>query len=183
MFSSSKKAANGERSNRGMPSIISAELRIIGDLVCQGDLMIEGHVEGNIKCQSITVGETATIAGEIDCETARICGRVKGQIIGHAVTLTPTARVVGDIRHETIAIESGAYFEGQLRHREAKDTKPVEEPLTLSELHTQPKAEAEIRPLSVVAASVSKPARETKGERITARTEIALPNGKASSAH
>lgn len=159
-----------------MPSIISAELRIIGDLVCQGDLMIEGLVEGNIKCQSITVGESATIAGEIECETARICGRVKGQINGRAVTLTPTARVIGDIRHENIAIEYGAYFEGQLRHRETRDSKPNEEPLTLSDLHPQA---AEIRPLSVVAKQV----REPKGERMPVRADLALPNGKATSAH
>jgi cytoskeletal protein CcmA (bactofilin family) len=185
MFSSSKKAARADRPGRGMPSIISSELRIIGDLVCQGDLTIEGLVEGNIKCVSVTIGESATIAGEIECETARICGRVKGQINGRAVTLTPTARVIGDIRHETIAIESGAYFEGQLRHREARDTKPVEEPLTLTEAPPPAKPEAEIRPLAVVATAAPKPPREAKGERIAARAAdtAALPNGKAGAAH
>lgn len=186
MFSSSKKASGRDRNARGMPSIISAELRITGDLVCQGDVMIEGVVEGSIKCQSVTVGESATIAGEIECETARICGRVKGRISGTAITLTPTARVVGDIQHETIAIETGAYFEGQLRHHEAHaaaEARHAGEPSPASEaaIPGAAKPETEFRPLSVVAAP-GKPPREPKSERAMARGD-AHPNGKTTGAH
>ena len=179
MFSSSKRAAGRDRAARGMPSIISSELRIIGDLVCQGDVMIEGVVEGNIKCVSVTVGESATVAGEIDCETARVCGRVKGRISGKAIALSPTARVIGDIQHETIAIETGAYFEGHLRHHEAR-AKHAEEPASDSLAAAKP--EAEIRSLSVIGATQVKPVRDAKGERQVVRGEP-HPNGKATSAH
>jgi cytoskeletal protein CcmA (bactofilin family) len=60
-----------------------------------------------------------------------INGRVVGRVRGLKVRLTATARVEGDIIHKTIAIESGAHFEGSVQREEdpltkaARDTKPV----------------------------------------------------------
>ena len=43
-------------------------------------------------------------------------GRVEGPIHGGEVLLKSHAYVVGDIEHETLAIESGAYFDGRSVH-------------------------------------------------------------------
>ena len=45
-------------------------------------------------------------------------GRVIGRVRGLKVRLTATARVEGDIIHKTIAIESGAHFEGSVQRQE-----------------------------------------------------------------
>jgi cytoskeletal protein CcmA (bactofilin family) len=45
-------------------------------------------------------------------------GRVVGRVRGLKVRLTATARVEGDIIHKTIAIESGAHFEGSVQRAE-----------------------------------------------------------------
>ena len=45
-------------------------------------------------------------------------GRVIGRLRGLKVRLTATARVEGDIVHKTIAIESGAHFEGTVQRQE-----------------------------------------------------------------
>ena len=42
-------------------------------------------------------------------------GRVVGRLRGLKVRLTSTAKVEGDIIHKTIAIESGAHFEGSVQ--------------------------------------------------------------------
>ena len=60
----------------------------------------------------LTVGESATIKGEIIADDVVINGRIVGRVRGLKVRLTSTARVEGDIIHKTIAIESGAHFEG-----------------------------------------------------------------------
>jgi cytoskeletal protein CcmA (bactofilin family) len=41
-----------------------------------------------------------------------------GRVRGLKVRLTSTARVEGDIIHKTIAIESGAHFEGSVQRQE-----------------------------------------------------------------
>ena len=43
-----------------------------------------------------------------------INGHVSGTIRAKKVTLTSSAKVEGDIIHQTLAIETGAYFEGSI---------------------------------------------------------------------
>jgi cytoskeletal protein CcmA (bactofilin family) len=66
----------------------------------------------------LTVGETALIKGEVIADDIVVNGRVVGKIRGLKVRLTATARVEGDIIHKTIAIESGAHFEGSVQRQE-----------------------------------------------------------------
>ncbi|MDZ4134926.1 MAG: polymer-forming cytoskeletal protein, partial [Paracoccaceae bacterium] len=66
----------------------------------------------------LTVGESATIRGEIVADDIVVNGRVIGRVRGLKVRLTSTARVEGDIIHKTIAIESGAHFEGSVQRQD-----------------------------------------------------------------
>jgi len=66
----------------------------------------------------LTVGETATVKGEVVADDVVVNGRIIGRLRGLKVRLTATARVEGDIVHKTIAIESGAHFEGSVQRQE-----------------------------------------------------------------
>ncbi len=96
----------------GMPSVISTDLRVVGDLHCAGDIQVEGKVEGDIKSKSVTVGEGAQVKGGIHAEAVRVSGAVKGQIEATSITLAKTAKVKGDLLHKTLSIEAGAQLEG-----------------------------------------------------------------------
>lgn len=100
------------------PSILSSDLTIQGNLKTTGDIQVEGTVEGDIRAHLLTVGESATIKGEIVADDVVINGRIVGRVRGLKVRLTSTARVEGDIIHKTIAIESGAHFEGSVQRAE-----------------------------------------------------------------
>ena len=99
-------------------SVLSPDLTVVGNLKTTGDIQVEGTVEGDIRAHLLTVGETATIRGEIVADDIVINGRVVGRVRGLKVRLTSTARVEGDIIHKTIAIESGAHFEGSVARQE-----------------------------------------------------------------
>ncbi|MFC7705128.1 polymer-forming cytoskeletal protein [Plastorhodobacter daqingensis] len=99
-------------------SILSSDLTIVGNLKTTGDIQVEGTVEGDIRAHLLTVGEQATIRGEIVADDVVVNGRVVGRVRGLKVRLTSTARVEGDIIHKTIAIESGAHFEGSVQRQE-----------------------------------------------------------------
>ena len=75
-------------------------------------------LEGDIRAHLLTVGETATIRGEIVADDIVVNGRVIGRVRGLKVRLTSTAKVEGDIIHKTIAIESGAHFEGSVQRQD-----------------------------------------------------------------
>lgn len=103
---------------RVSPSVMSSDLTVTGNIQTQGDIQIEGNVEGDIRAHQLTIGESATIKGEIVGDDIIVNGRVIGRVRGLKVRLTATARVEGDIIHKTIAIESGAHFEGSVQRQE-----------------------------------------------------------------
>jgi cytoskeletal protein CcmA (bactofilin family) len=99
-------------------SVLSSDLTVTGNLRTTGDIVIEGVIDGDIRAHLLTVGETATIRGEIVADDIVINGRVTGRVRGLKVRLTSTARVEGDIIHKTIAIESGAHFDGSVQRQD-----------------------------------------------------------------
>ena len=101
-----------------VPSIISTNLRIVGNLISEGDVQVDGIIEGDVRSRTLTVSEGATVNGQIHAETVRIRGNTLGRITANNVELGPTAKVVGDIVHTVLSIESGAYLEGQCKHIE-----------------------------------------------------------------
>ena len=99
-------------------SLLSADLHLTGNLKTSGDIQVEGTVEGDIRAHLLTVGESATIKGEVSADDVIVNGRVVGRVRGLKVRLTASARVEGDIIHKTIAIESGAHFEGSVQRQD-----------------------------------------------------------------
>jgi cytoskeletal protein CcmA (bactofilin family) len=94
------------------PSIISADLRIVGDMVSIGEIHIDGTVNGDIKCQILVIGQNGNVTGEILADNVRLHGTVTGQVQGKSVFLAATARMIGDVAHESLAIEPGAFIDG-----------------------------------------------------------------------
>ena len=99
-------------------SILSSDLHVTGNMKTTGDIQVEGTVEGDIRAHLLTIGETATIKGEVVADDVVVNGRILGRVRGLKVRLTSTARVEGDIIHKTIAIESGAHFEGSVQRQD-----------------------------------------------------------------
>ncbi|MCC1482080.1 bactofilin family protein [Roseibaca sp. Y0-43] len=99
-------------------SLLASDLTITGNIKTTGDVVVEGIVDGDIRAHLLTVGETATIRGEIVADDIVINGRVIGRVRGLKVRLTSSAQVEGDIIHKTIAIESGAHFEGSVQRQD-----------------------------------------------------------------
>ncbi len=99
-------------------STLATDLHIKGNLKTTGDIQISGTVDGDIRAHLLTVGEGSTVKGEVVADDVVVHGRVVGRVRGLKVRLTATARVEGDIIHKTIAIESGAHFEGSVTRQD-----------------------------------------------------------------
>jgi cytoskeletal protein CcmA (bactofilin family) len=113
---------DSKETSGGVPSIVSPDLKIVGDLKCTGDIQIDGTIEGLVKGGLIIVGEQAKVKGSIMAETVRIFGAVNGQVRAKTVHLYKTGKVIGDIAHDNLTIEAGAYFEGQVQSLENIDS-------------------------------------------------------------
>ena len=118
LTSTSSEPKRSSTAKSGVPSIISADLRITGNLKSDGDIQVDGHVEGDIDSATLTVGEGAHVKGHISCESVRVCGTVDGAVKAKSVVMAKTARVIGDIIHDSLAIEAGAFIEGNIKRLE-----------------------------------------------------------------
>ncbi|MFP3942308.1 MAG: polymer-forming cytoskeletal protein [Alphaproteobacteria bacterium] len=124
-------APMARKTPRSAPSIVSADMTIVGAITAGGDIQVDGKVEGDIVAESLTVGEKATINGEVLAEEVIVRGIVQGSIKAEKVQLCSGARVQGDILHAALAVETGALFEGNCRHSQdplgRKSGKPAAE--------------------------------------------------------
>ena len=91
-----------------------------------GELQVDGSIEGDIRTKTLLIGETAHIKGEIAADSVIIHGTFNGQIKARSVKLARTAHMVGDILHEDLAIETGAFLEGHCKRIQEK--KPAVKP-------------------------------------------------------
>tara|TARA_R110002072_G_scaffold55831_4_gene145031 strand:- start:117 stop:677 length:561 start_codon:yes stop_codon:yes gene_type:complete len=98
------------------PSILSGDLVMTGSISSEGEVQLDGSVEGDVRAGALTIGEEASVKGEIVAETVVIRGRVTGSVRARQVQLASTARIEGDIVHSALSVESGAFFDGNCRH-------------------------------------------------------------------
>jgi len=105
-----------------MPSIFSTDLKITGDLVGDGEMQIDGHVDGNVKSTAVVIGKGGSIKGKIQADQVVIAGGFDGQIRARDVHFKETAHVTGDVTVSgNISIDKGAYFEGHCKRAAPAD--------------------------------------------------------------
>ena len=124
MFFDGNKAGKDHQGIPGVPqttykkpiqhSIIGAGVTITGDLVSEGDIKVDGRVDGNITCRTLTLGVDPVVNSSITADTVRICGTFNGEVRAAKVVLTKDARVTGRILQETLEMEKGAVLEGSV---------------------------------------------------------------------
>ena len=106
-----------QRKAMSQPSraIIDACLNIDGNLETEGEVQVDGRINGNIRCAHLTVGRDATIIGDITAEEVVVRGKVTGIIRGNRVILQDGAQVESEIFQTKLTIEEGANFKGMIR--------------------------------------------------------------------
>lgn len=107
-------------------NVISKETFIKGDIKAQGNIRIEGKVEGTLYSQSkIVIGDSASVIGNVRAEDAEISGRIEGEIhCAGVLFLKNTAIIEGNIYTQKLVVENGAMFNGKCQMG-----KPVAKPL------------------------------------------------------
>ncbi len=164
-----KQRASALRAS-GVPTIISADMAIRGNVNSAGEVQLDGALDGDIKAVSLIVGEKASVKGEIICEAVTVRGRVEGGIRARQVALAATAHIVGDILHSSLSVESGAHFEGNCRHSDD----PLSEAAGSDFRKTRPTSGPTPRPIAaaVAPAGGDTPALETPSFLNPARSPL-----------
>ena len=96
--------------------MIGPATRICGDLVAEGPVYVYGTLEGDCHTTAhCIVHEGARVLGNVTAAALVVAGEVEaGMLWAEKVEVRASARVVATIRARVIAIEDGAFFQGQM---------------------------------------------------------------------
>lgn len=97
-------------------TIIGASIKVKGNFQGQGNIIIEGSLEGSLKTASdVFIGHQAKVVASLESKGAVINGEVRGNIKAKGyLSIGTTAKIFGDIQYEEISIDKGASINGQL---------------------------------------------------------------------
>jgi cytoskeletal protein CcmA (bactofilin family) len=96
-------------------TIISAGVLIEGKMSSNGNIRIDGTVNGNVMADgNITVGENGEINGEINGEVVTLGGKAIGSVTAkEKLTLEAKSYLKGDLLTKILVIDAGAIFDGK----------------------------------------------------------------------
>jgi len=137
MFKNEEKKAVTEMVNSS--NVIAKETRIVGEIVAQGNIRIEGQVEGTLKSEKkVVIGESARIMGSITAVEVEISGSIEGTVeCSEALYLKKTAVIKGDMVTKKLVVENGAVFNGKCQMTEVVNLEAS--PKAVNNNHEQPK--------------------------------------------
>lgn len=95
-----------------VPTIISTNTTVKGDILSEGILQIDGHVEGDITCAELVIGLKGSVTGTVTVQNMQLYGTLRGKALVDNLFVSKTAKLIGDATHNSIAIEPGAYIDG-----------------------------------------------------------------------
>lgn len=110
-----RAAAVTNTARKAAPSVISSDMHVLGNLMSEGAIDIDGKIEGNVKSAMVTIRKNGRVQGDVIAEVVHIYGEVRGLVKAKSVNLSSTCHVEGVIMHESLSIEDGAFVDGKFK--------------------------------------------------------------------
>ncbi len=127
IFSSKEGDGMSDKQNRtpareGVLSIIAADLKVVGELVTDGVVKVDGQVQGNVKAErQVLVSKGGVVKGDVHSKEVIVGGSIEGCVYASGrVEVQPSATVNGDIATKRIVVHEGGEVNGNLRMGEAE---------------------------------------------------------------
>lgn len=153
-------------------TVLGSDTQFEGQLNCKGNVRVDGTFIGGIVTEGrITLGDQATVEGDLIGECVTVSGIVRGNIVARKINVQRTGRIWGDLVLEQLSTEEGAFIQGLITMEEkldipveiqyAREQKPVEglEAVEEAEEIEKPKR------LSIEPVPVKVPAKNNRSKR------------------
>ena len=122
-----KREGANERSSKGTV-VINRGVTIVGSLSLEGEVFIEGTVDGEVWCTCLEIATRGIVDGLIVADRVVVLGEFRGHIYASELVLRTGSSVEGQIFHNKLVLEQGCYFEGKSRrHAKPRQLAPVAE--------------------------------------------------------
>jgi cytoskeletal protein CcmA (bactofilin family) len=104
-------------------TVIGADIKVTGNIEASADLMVEGKVEGDVRCRSLILGESGMINGNIFSERARISGSLEGSIETGDLAIEATGMIKGEATYARLKVAPGGTVDGNMKCKKANEQK------------------------------------------------------------
>ena len=132
--SSIEEDAFGIKSKLGTSTVDNSEsslmigegVIITGTIKANSKVTIQGTVDGDIECNSITISKSGNVKGKIKTDSITVEGKTEGEINAEDVLIIKSkGHVSGKVFYGEIQIEEGGKISGEINFRN-KDNKQEE---------------------------------------------------------
>src|ERR1700744_3435887 len=130
LFSKKEKVALDMQS---ISTLISEGCILDGNLKAPAYARIDGQVTGDVMIdEGLIVGEKGSIRGNVTTKEMVVYGTVTGDVQSTSLEIRSTGKITGDIRTQTLGVEQGAVYDGNLsmtqNHKLAQSTQTNRKP-------------------------------------------------------
>ena len=106
--------------------MIGEGVTITGTIKARSEVTIQGTIDGDIECNSVTINKSGNVKGKIKAETMMVEGKAEGQMnVNQVLNIKSEGCVNGKIFYGEIQIDQGGKLSGEINHRD-KDSKQEE---------------------------------------------------------
>jgi cytoskeletal protein CcmA (bactofilin family) len=111
MFNDQKKDTDVKQAE----TVIGASVKVKGNFHGDGNIIIKGEVEGNVKTKNfLLISNSAKVTADVSAKDARIGGKITGNVkIQNYLEIESSAQISGDIHAKELSIGKGAILNGQ----------------------------------------------------------------------
>ena len=143
MFSKDNKTQGHKAGNQptppvkpAPPSLISRDLKVIGNLKSEGEVQIDGSADVTMSADNLIVGGTGNLKGTIQADNADVWGNIEGDLkISGTLTIQEQGFVSGSVEYQNLQIKLGGKIKGDVKVSEKvvkiTDTPKVDSPASL----------------------------------------------------
>jgi len=125
-----KEENSGPLVQSTLNSILGKGARFKGTFEGAGTVRIESEVDGTITgADTVVVGKTGVVRGEIHAKQVVVTGRVEGRIVAsEKLELQSDSHVQADVMSPRLIISEGVFFEGncKMHEKEGEGTIPLQ---------------------------------------------------------
>ena len=126
VFDIKSKLGTSTVDNSNSSLMIGEGVTITGTVKANSKVTIQGTVDGDIECNSITISKSGNVKGKIKTDNITVEGKAEGEINADDVlNIKSTGHASGKVFYGEIQIEEGGKISGEINFRN-KDNKQEE---------------------------------------------------------
>lgn len=100
---------------QSISTLISEGCIVDGNIKAPAFARIDGQIKGDVTIdEGLIVGEKASIHGNVVTKELVVYGTIVGDVQATSLEIRTTGKITGDIRTQTLGVEQGALYDGNL---------------------------------------------------------------------